>query len=85
MDMFAGLSSSSTADTGSRNRAASREALEKNLAQRRPSMELQRLNILRSDPASSVDQGLQAISEHMQLQQTRQAVSARLSTRCVNR
>lgn len=79
LNMFEGLSTV-TVDAP-RTRAESRESLEKNLAQRRPSQELQRLNILRSDPTSSVDHGLQAINEHMQLQQTRQAVSARLSTR----
>ena len=75
--MFDGLSSTTEAE-----RRHSRNSLQKNLSKRRPSVELQRLNILRSDPSdASSNQMMHQANSHIELQHTRQTVATSLERR----
>ena len=77
--MFEGLSAS---EPKIRDRRDSRETLERRLSKRRPSVELQRLNILKTDPMdSSSNITMQQVSNHIELQQTRETVANTLERR----
>ena len=76
-NMFSGLSST-------KERRNSRDSLERHLSKRRPSIELQRLNILKSDPTdASNNHILNQANNHIELQQTRQTLANTLERRYV--
>ena len=59
--------------SNSRQRNDSRDSLKRSLSKRRPSVELQRLNILKSDPTDlTTSPTMQQAANHIELQQTRE-------------
>ena len=85
-DLFTGLSSGGMFDGLSestpRDRTMSRESLRRSLSKRRPSVELQRLNILKSDPTDmSSNHTMVQAANHIELQQARETVANTLTRR----